>query len=392
MKNKHLFKILYINYNINHIKLNKQMASEQKIPYIHVKDFDINKFKVVPLTTENVKKTTDTMKMTFASYQNMFGPPAFKTDIIVLTEGGIIPFINPKTNQQFSFYKDENDPSRHSINIPLDLSQSGGRQLHFMMSEIDDYMVKNKSTIIAHKPFKGFGYSPAIKKPTITEGEEKNYNTLPKIKVKFGKNYNTKQFTTKVYKKEQSSNKFSEIKVNSFKDIENVIHRNAKFKMLISIRKVWFSSALKTYGISCNCDQLVVFDSGVSNSITQRFAFAEDGECDSETELDSKSKDINETSEHEDDTSDDNVIKEQKKIKVVSKIKKNVKNKQATEPIDEPQELLNSDDDNISDDEPEHIIKEKPKNVIKKVIKNKQTSAKPIDEPEGSSSNEDSTD
>ena len=167
-------------------------------------------------------------------------PLRIKTGEIILSEGGILPYINPTTKQPFYEYPNgKDDYRRYSISIPLE------GQLKKTITKIDSFM-KTIPTDGKHEYHK-----------LIREGKpDSKYNQKDKITVKFPSDFITKKILTMVYK--DTGGKIKEAPVDKFSDLEEMITYGTTVNMVIRIKKVWETET--KYGVRIECEQLLITD------------------------------------------------------------------------------------------------------------------------------------
>ena len=165
-------------------------------------------------------------------------PLRIKTGDIELNEGGILPYINPKTKKPFKEYPNgKEDFRRYNINIPVE------GELNKIMKSIDSMMEGLE------------GLDDLEFSKCIREGDpEEKYHTKDKINVKFRSEFETNKITTVVYKPEKGNPK--EVTINKFSDVEKLIKLGSVVNLVIVINKIWVSET--KYGLNIECEQIYV--------------------------------------------------------------------------------------------------------------------------------------
>ena len=97
-----------------------------------IKNFQVKKISVQPFTETEHEQQKDRNKFTtFLLYNKETF--TLMTDEIILDEGGVLPYINPKTHKPFNYFE-KDDPRRFLIMIPLD------QELNCVIQSIDKNM------------------------------------------------------------------------------------------------------------------------------------------------------------------------------------------------------------------------------------------------------------
>jgi len=168
-------------------------------------------------------------------------PLRIKTGDIELKEGGITPYINPKTKKPFTEYPNgKDDFRRYNINIPVE------GELNKLMKSLDS-MMKGYDEL---EELEGLEFSKCVR-----EGDpETQYHTKDKINVKFRSEFETNKITTVVYKPEKGKPK--EVTINKFSDVEKLIKLGSVVNLVLVINKIWVTET--KYGLNIECEQIYV--------------------------------------------------------------------------------------------------------------------------------------
>jgi len=303
------------------------------------------------LTQESIKKLTNSQFTIFVN-NNYANEHKFNKNVyFAINKFQIIntpsyPY-NEKTSQ---FYpKGEDDPKRAFFKMYINEEDKNCLKMKQLFVNLDKYFQSEEFKL---KFFEGFGYNEKTKEkydleyyqiyhpPNDDEPTEDNKNQFSKygsIKIKFDvqtKDYsdskNPKELEqpkikTIIYKIDEATNERTQCNITTFKDIENLIHKNAVINCIIRLQKCYCSKPQNkngkkkiTYGFSPIFDQIIIYNSGDTYlSGNREFFDMDEGEDESNVNVSGvikpeypkkKNQPTNVTDEPEDD---DNVNEEE---------------------------------------------------------------------------------
>ena len=225
----------------------------------------------------------------FPNYGDNNNKLIFQTPEFTITQYGI--------PQLGDYYKD--DKSRSFFKFPFDPSQPGCLELEKMFTEIDQYMVKNQSTILGRYS-KLYKYKPIIKEPmveeeidddVVEEKKPKNSKTTEKKerfkywRAKMDLSYPDCEVLTKVYIKGEAS----PVTVRSATDMTKYVPWGSTVRCIVMMNKLWAEKTKKSpdvkfreYGLVFKVMQ--VETTPRDNGGNVREAFSQYAFCDNSTE------------------------------------------------------------------------------------------------------------
>lgn len=260
---------------------------------IEIKDFKSKNLKFTELDTEKNKKQF----ISFCNYKYKNEKTSafrFRTREILFSQYGI-----PSLGE---YYK--TDADRDFVKVPFDPAQQACVELQKMVTEIDEYIMKNKDEVLGkYAPL--YEYVPIVKKPAepdelnkIIEDpsdekkkEKKKPSQPPMLycKVKFNTDFETKEVRTHVFVRNDEG-KPDPVDTKTITDLNKYLKWQSTARFIIKISKLWAAKAKdkngkRTFGISLKCEQLEIAKLSSIGATTKddlkEFAF---GDNDNETD------------------------------------------------------------------------------------------------------------
>ena len=264
--------------------------------FYNLNDFNIEKFKVNPITKEMKlaqKKRNANLFSTFINYDDVKGKVCFECkDIKLVSFSGI-----PKFNQKFH-KTGENDPQRYKIQINLDMEQQSCKELYNIFSQIDEYIVNDIGNIITEckndndvKKYQ-FNYSHLIKYPKedddVDETKKKftKYNRI-ELKIPYdieNKSINTDLCKICMYDKNTGNGKIIK-NIKTITQLAEFMPKNSIICPTFYFQKFWYND--NKCGVSVVCTRIIIIERGTTVSKllpSNRCKIIDDDKTDNTTE------------------------------------------------------------------------------------------------------------
>ncbi|CAH6421793.1 Hypothetical protein KVN_LOCUS480 [uncultured virus] len=374
-------------------KTTRSEFSGNKSAPILCNDFDIKRFKFTELDTKNVRS-----KAQWISYPRYDYPGRGETNFMFQTpEFNITQYGLPRKDPE-GFYKEDNQ--RNFIKVPLDPTQEGCKTLEKMLLKIDEYVEKNKKTILG-KSYHLFTYQPIVREPsdpndleqigddddatdkpteTKTEPSKEKYKYC---KMKLNISFETQEILTTVYVKGTDGN-VNLVQVKSATDLDQYHNFLSKVRYIVTANKLWASknkneSGIRKFGVALKILQmeLVPSEKG-SSSIREMFtkyAFQNNDEPVQETQGGEES---NNNKELDNNDNEEMVVEEANNNSEDEIVGENQSDEAVQEEQSDPEDENNEDSSDSGESEEEQVvpIKKEPVKKTTAPVKNNKRQVK----------------
>lgn len=215
---------------------------------LSIEDVNFNKLKFEEAKSSEYSKYMD---MSFANYEQPDGTLStlyFKTPQLDYVMGGLPPAKDRDGNE--IEYKDESDRAKWRCYLG---NVENEKKMYAKISELQDKLIKDKSTIVGKKDEKKFELENIIGESTDKDGESIYY-----VRFNFRVDRKTNEITTKFFTRKDGIDE--EVPVKTVSDFESRFRRGEfRYRLISSLSKIWKQKKTPgKYGASFTIEQMLI--------------------------------------------------------------------------------------------------------------------------------------